>query len=133
MHESQHSDFFALYPSRLRIESTGSCSKRQKLRDLLLRRSNSDGKESFVYLTPSSSASSSNSNSASEEVKSVKLKQARRPSGEYKSAHEMFYVKNRAVKEEDRRRSYLPYRKGLVGFGFLPNGMSLLTNNFRPF
>ncbi|CAM8888239.1 unnamed protein product [Rhodiola kirilowii] len=129
-----------LSPGRCKkSKSTGSCSKRWKLRDLLLRRSNSDGKESFVFLTPSSSTSSSNSTSVTDEVKSgsAKVKTVRRASGEYKTAavvspHEKFYVQNRAVKEEDRRRSYLPYRKGLVGFGFFPNGMGV-TNNFRPF
>jgi hypothetical protein len=32
------------------------------------------------------------------------------------SAHELFYVQNRAWKEGEKRKSYLPYRQDLVGF-----------------
>uniref|UniRef100_A0A7N0VFV5 Uncharacterized protein n=1 Tax=Kalanchoe fedtschenkoi TaxID=63787 RepID=A0A7N0VFV5_KALFE len=116
-----------LSPGRSRkSKSTGPCSRRWKLLDLLMRRSSCDGKESFVFLTPSPSTSSNSSSSS--ESKTVKSKAARRTYKEYKaagavaaggaSAHEIFYMKNRAVREEERRRSYLPYRKGLVGFGF---------------
>ncbi|KAI8533697.1 hypothetical protein RHMOL_Rhmol10G0029400 [Rhododendron molle] len=109
--------------------STGSASKRWKLRDLLLlRRSNSDGKgSSFVFLTPKSTAS---------DVKETEDSKERRNSGEAgkrkakgagggekaASAHEVFYVRNRASKEVDRRKSYLPYRKDLVGFFASVNG-----------
>lgn len=109
--------------------STGSASKRWKLRDLLLlRRSNSDGKGSpFVFLTPKSTAS---------DVKETEDSKERRNSGEAgkgkakgagggekaASAHEVFYVRNRASKEVDKRKSYLPYRKDLVGFFASVNG-----------
>ncbi|XP_058188254.1 uncharacterized protein LOC131304837 [Rhododendron vialii] len=107
--------------------STGSASKRWKLRDLLLlRRSNSDGKgSSFVFLTPKSTAS---------DVKETEDSKERRNSGKGKakgaagggdkaaSAHEVFYVRTRASKEVDKRKSYLPYRKDLVGFFASVNG-----------
>ncbi|KAG5527252.1 hypothetical protein RHGRI_028224 [Rhododendron griersonianum] len=110
--------------------STGSASKRWKLRDLLLlRRSNSDGKgSSFVFLTPKSTAT---------DVKETEDSKERRNSGEAGkgkakgaggggekavSAHEVFYVRNRASKEVDKRKSYLPYRKDLVGFFASVNG-----------
>lgn len=92
--------------------STGSASKRWKLRDLL-RRSNSEGKDSFVFLTPKNNEkveASKQKRSSGEVVKVAgKLKSKA-------SAHETFYVRNRAIKEGDKRKSYLPYRPDLVGF-----------------
>ncbi|XP_047964722.1 uncharacterized protein LOC125209157 [Salvia hispanica] len=93
-------------------KSTGSASRRWKIRDLL-RRSKSDGKESFVFLTPKQ-----------REENPVKLMLRSPEQGRGKgsnsaaaaSAHEAFYVRNRAMKEEDKRKSYLPYRRDLVGF-----------------
>ncbi|KAL1553371.1 hypothetical protein AAHA92_14060 [Salvia divinorum] len=93
-------------------KSTGSASRRWKIRDLL-RRSKSDGKESFVFLAPKQ-----------REVNPVKLMLRSPEKGRGKgsnsraaaSAHEAFYVRNRAMKEEDKRKSYLPYRRDLVGF-----------------
>ncbi|KAF7129601.1 hypothetical protein RHSIM_Rhsim10G0021000 [Rhododendron simsii] len=112
--------------------STGSASKRWKLRDLLLlRRSNSDGKgSSFVFLTPKSTArdhlketEDSKERRNSGEAGKGKAKGAAAAAGEKAaSAHEVFYVQNRASKEVDKRKSYLPYRKDLVGFFASVNG-----------
>ncbi|KAH7845618.1 hypothetical protein Vadar_004103 [Vaccinium darrowii] len=110
--------------------STGSASKRWKLRDLLLhRRSNSDGKDSFVFLTPKN-------NRDTKEVESSKGKAKAKGGGGEKSsptsAHEVFYVRNRASKEVDKRKSYLPYRKDLVGFFASINGVGA-RKTFPPF
>lgn len=110
-------------------KSTGSASKRWKLRDLL-RRSKSDGKESFVFLTPKH-----------REEKSDKLAIQAPKKGNGKvshsaaappppSAHEAFYVRNRAMKEGDKRKSYLPYRRDLVGFFANVNGVRRSFSNF---
>ncbi|KAI6700691.1 hypothetical protein NL676_015015 [Syzygium grande] len=101
--------------------STGSCSKRWRFRDLL-RRSNSDGKDSFVFLTPSSRSSSMSSRSS--DAKSGgggkrRRRRARRPT-----------KPSRALKEGGKRRSYLPYRRDLVGFFANVNG---LGRTFPPF
>ncbi|KAG5027794.1 hypothetical protein HKD37_05G011910 [Glycine soja] len=100
-------------------KSTGSSlSKRWKLLDLL-RRSNSEGKESVVFLTPSSV------NSAKKGTKSETGKKSLASSGGGEkriaavpavSAHEALYVRNREMRREVKRRSYLPYRQDLVGF-----------------
>ncbi|KAI3520764.1 hypothetical protein L1887_10215 [Cichorium endivia] len=90
--------------------STGSGSKRWRIRDLL-RRSNSEGKEPMVLLTH----------------KKVEIPKQKRSSGEVAivaskskpsspSFHELFYVQQRAKSEGGKRKSYLPYRQGLVGF-----------------
>lgn len=140
-----------LSPSRCnKSSSTGSCSKRWRFRDLL-RRSNSDGKESFVFLTPSSrSGSMSRSSDAkaggeakekvsppsdqaatvAERRNKAKEKEKEKETAASASAHEVFYVRNRALKEGDKRRSYLPYRRDLVGFFANVNG---LGRTFPPF
>lgn len=111
--------------------STGSTtsSKRWKFLDLL-RRSNSEGNDSYVFLTPKKSdkIERPRSRRASEEVvgeNAGKLKSkgtavvAASP-----SAHETFYVRSRAIKEGDKKKSYLPYRQVLVGFFANVNGLS---------
>ncbi|ESQ32679.1 hypothetical protein EUTSA_v10004779mg [Eutrema salsugineum] len=86
--------------------STSSWSKRRwRIRDLL-KRSNSDGKQSLKFLNPSSI----NESSKNKETTTVKKKEK-----EKVSAHEKFYLRNKAIKEEDKRKSYLPYKQDLVG------------------
>ncbi|XP_015879201.3 uncharacterized protein LOC107415395 [Ziziphus jujuba] len=122
-------------------KSTGSSSKRWRIRDLL-RRSNSDGKDSFVFLTPLSSSkkmevADNNNNRVEKLNKETKSSGsgtgARGGKGKAKAvenAHEVFYVKNRKLKEEDKRRSFLPYRQDLVGFFANVNAMG---KGFPPF
>ncbi|KAK7381401.1 hypothetical protein VNO78_34063 [Psophocarpus tetragonolobus] len=103
--------------------STGSSSKRWKLLDLL-RRSNSEGKESVVFLTPSSGNSAKKKGAKAESGKKIP---ATNRGGEKRipavSAHEALYVRNREMRREDKRRSYLPYRQDLVGFCVNLNSM----------
>ncbi|XP_074369101.1 uncharacterized protein LOC141709067 [Apium graveolens] len=83
-------------------KSTGSISfKRFKIRDLL-RRSNSDGTNSCTSATKSS-----NGKSPSHSVKSTDKTKASLP--------ELFYTEKRSIKEGDKIKSYLPYRKDLIG------------------
>ncbi|KAI9177899.1 hypothetical protein LWI28_020432 [Acer negundo] len=98
--------------------STSSSKRWLKFRDLL-KRSNSEGKDPYVFL----SKPKTNADSNSKEKKPVKK------TGKQVSAHEAFYVKNRAIKEGDKKRSYLPYRRDLVGFFANVNG---LGRTFRP-
>lgn len=108
-------------------KSTGSVSKRFRIRDLI-RRSNSEGKSSssstsLVFLTPKKDKL------AEEKMKldSGKMRAAASPSS---SAHETFYMKNRAMKEVEKRKSYLPYRKDLVGFFANVNGLGKSAKAF---
>ncbi|MFQ6645012.1 hypothetical protein Gotur_020530 [Gossypium turneri] len=112
-------------------KSTGSSStKRWRLIKDLLKRSNSDGKVSassslFLNFDHKSTIEKKHEEKANEktataaetvkkksdgEVTATKMKRV-----EKASAHEIFYVRNKALKEGDKRRSYLPYRKDLVG------------------
>ncbi|CAA7046621.1 unnamed protein product [Microthlaspi erraticum] len=95
-------------------KSTGSSStsswstKRWRIRDLL-KRSHSDGKQSLKFLNSSSINNNSRDESSSPKT-TVKKKEK-----EKVSAHEKFYLRNKAMKEEDKRKSYLPYKQDLVG------------------
>ncbi|XAR51869.1 hypothetical protein NMG60_11006640 [Bertholletia excelsa] len=134
-------------PGRCRkSNSTGSEPKRWKFRDLL-RRSNSEGKDSFVFLTPKSKEHKSdkmerienpkerqNSGNADKVSRKVKVKGV--VGGGEKalpSAHEAFYVRNRASKEGEKRKSFLPYRQDLVGFFATVNGMGSMGKTLPPF
>ncbi|CAL1358048.1 unnamed protein product [Linum trigynum] len=130
--------------------STGSSAsttkRRWRLRDLL-RRSSSDGKVCYLMVQPNSagasSSSSNNHHSGNNEVnlgKRIEEKSAAdrnakpspaRAAKTAASAHELFYTKSRALKDGDRRRSYLPYRQELlVGFFSNVNGFSRTLTPF---
>ncbi|EOY02405.1 hypothetical protein QUC31_018187 [Theobroma cacao] len=124
--------------------STGSCSKRWRLKDLL-KRSNSDGKvssSSSSLSLPSflnfekNSTGKKHEEKLSEKTATTKKKaqgevQAKKTKRVEKlSAHEAFYVRNKASKEGDKRRSYLPYRQDLVGIFANVHG---LGRTFPPF
>ncbi|KAL8471339.1 hypothetical protein ACS0TY_028216 [Phlomoides rotata] len=103
-------------PSRCKkSRSAGSGSKQWKLRDLL-RRSNSEGKDSFVFLAPRNREEKI----AVEVSKKGKGKEAAAagagPKAAARSPHETMYVRNRMIKEGDKKKSYLPYRRDLLGF-----------------
>ncbi|CAH9083396.1 unnamed protein product [Cuscuta europaea] len=96
--------------------STGSVSKRGKLRKLL-RRINSDGNERYVFLTPKGTEKSKQPGVVPEftgktEARKIKGGAAAAPM----AAHEAFYLRSKAAKEGEKRKSYLPYRRELVGF-----------------
>ncbi|KAE9466474.1 hypothetical protein C3L33_01603, partial [Rhododendron williamsianum] len=107
-------------PSRCKkSNSTGTtASKQWKLRDLLHRRSNSEGgkEDSFVFLTPKHGEQKAEIQGTVEAQKKAGKANAKKV-----SAHEAFYVRNRAWKQGEKRKSYLPYRRDLVGFGFFAN------------
>lgn len=105
-------------------KSTGSSStstwsrRRWRIRNLLTR-SRSDGKETLEFLNTSpvdnidKSCSSSPCPKNKETVKTKKKEKEKEK--EKVSAHEKFYLRNKAMKEEDKRKSYLPYKQELVG------------------
>lgn len=127
---------------KIKSKSTGtSSSRRWSIKDLL-RRSNSesDSKDSFVFLTP---LSSSSKKTAEEEPKETKKSSGsgsasgsgpgsgggpNKPKGSkaVSMAHEAFYVRNKTVAKDgyNKRRSYLPYRQDLVGLFASVNAMS---------
>lgn len=95
-------------PGRCKKSSSTGTSKRWKFRDLLYR-SNSDGKDTFVFLTPAKKSS--------ERVMEDEGKENKERYMNGKAMDKEHYVKNRTLKEEEhKRRSFLPYRQDLIGF-----------------
>ena len=92
--------------------STGSCSKRFRIRDLLYR-SNSDGKDTFVFLTPSNQHNHGGDQKRRERIPPSAL--AKKKGG---------------GSLEGKKKSYLPYRRDLVGFFANANSIS---RTVRPF
>ena len=83
-----------------------------------IRRSSSDGKEAFVFLRSDSSESGG-------EKAAENRKGGKRTKGETASCyHERLYTRNRAEKEINKRKSFLPYRSNLMGFFGGPNAGS---------
>nr|XP_016494663.1 PREDICTED: uncharacterized protein LOC107813864 [Nicotiana tabacum] len=120
--------------------STGF-SKLWRFRDFI-RRSNSDGRDAFVFLNNPTTTSKEEEEkvleklketSVSDEVKVKKVITQKKKKVVKKSeavlAHEA-YMRSKA-RDEERRRSYLPYRPELVGFFTNVNGG--LTRNVHPF
>ncbi|XP_075473488.1 uncharacterized protein LOC142504526 [Primulina tabacum] len=101
--------------------STGF-SKIWRFRDFL-RRSNSDGRDAFVFLNENSQAPSEK---LEKKVSANKVKKGKTAS---LSAHEV-YLRNKA-KDGEKRRSYLPYRPELMGF--FTNVNSGLSKNVHPY
>lgn len=101
--------------------STGF-SKLWRFKDPKLR-SNSDGKDTFVFLNPPPAKASSG------EARKVVVKKVKGKTTS-SSAHEKLYMMNRARKESDKRKSYLPYKQDLFGFFANANG---LTRNLHPY
>lgn len=125
--------------------STGS-SKMWRFRDLLPR-SNSDGRDAVVMLKPHADAKPSDggvekarrsTDKAAERKEGAKAEEAKKGKGKGKataaapSAHERHYVKSRAVKESEKRKSYLPYKRDLLGLGFFTS-VNGLSKNLHPF
>ncbi|XP_043704041.1 uncharacterized protein LOC122654129 [Telopea speciosissima] len=145
--------------------STGFSKRTWKIRDLLYR-SNSEGMDTYVFLSPSKTLMmkrndktekaadrvendksshhhhhhqqqqqpKERSNSVPGQVKVAAAKgkvKSKGGSSEAVSAHEIHYVRYRALKVEDRRRSYLPYRQELVGL--FANGNGASSRSLHPF
>ncbi|CAN6478565.1 unnamed protein product [Victoria cruziana] len=95
-------------------------SKRWSIKDLLFR-SASEGRAK-------KSSDSKNSSFRSTEVAS------RGGSGRRSSAHELHYAANRALSEELKKRTFLPYRRGVLGcLGFGTGSFGGFAKGFTPF
>lgn len=94
--------------------STGSSSRRWRLRDLL-HRSSSDGKDAFVFLSAESPAAATTEKWKGKSGNSSDASKKKKKSARPISAHEI-YLRKRAAKEAHGPRYALPYRPGLMGF-----------------
>ncbi|XP_073131094.1 uncharacterized protein [Henckelia pumila] len=97
----------------------------------LMGRSNSDGRDTFVFLNNGGGGATSTKAeniAVGVKVKAVKVRKGGKSKTASLSAHEV-YLKSKA-KEEEKRRSYLPYRPELMGFFTNASGLS---KNVHPF
>ncbi|GER32237.1 hypothetical protein STAS_08303 [Striga asiatica] len=118
-------------PQVCRKSNSTGFSKIWRFKDFL-GRSNSDGRDAFVFLNSghSSAAPSAADQMAKGEEKKGKVKgKVKKEKRESLSAHEV-YLRSKS-KEEERRRSYLPYHPELMGFFTNVNGG--LSKNVHPF
>ncbi|XP_052311788.1 uncharacterized protein LOC127905776 [Populus trichocarpa] len=114
--------------------STGSNSKRWKFKDFI-HRSNSDGKDTFVFLMPNNKKSglhhqrlgNDDQDGNHNKQGTEKRKDAKGAGGGLFQFQEHYYMRS---KDGDKRRSYLPYRPDLVGFLSNVNGVG---RNLHPF
>ena len=121
-------------PRRRKKSNSMGSSKLFKFRDLL-HRSNSDGKDTFVFLTAKDEKADSSETATEKSSTGLKFAGKAKPKviggNEVVPVTEAHYArKGTAVKDGDRRRSYLPYRQDLVGFFANVNGVS---RNLHPF
>ncbi|WOK99249.1 hypothetical protein Cni_G07961 [Canna indica] len=114
-------------PSRCRkSNSTGSGSSlRWRLRDLVVGRSHSDGKEKFVFLA--AEAKKGKGSAAAPENRKARAKAT---SVDVVTAHRIYYGKGGQAGSGAARRSFLPYKPDLVGFFANVNG---ITRTHTPF
>jgi Protein of unknown function (DUF1645) len=104
--------------------STGSLVKWKKISDLVLGRSQSDGKEKFVFL-------STKGNAKEEKKEEEKDKGKKKGKGgkvttevDAITAHRIFYGSKSGNNAASPRKSFLPYKQDLVGLFASVNGIS---------
>ncbi|KAG6500334.1 uncharacterized protein LOC121994187 [Zingiber officinale] len=134
-------EFCAWTPNRCRKSASTGTSRRWRLRDLMVGRSHSDGKEKFVFLeaappAPSlpakeKKASTGTSAGKAEQGKGAK-KAVRVAEMDMVTAHRLFYSKGSGSEQAVKgpRRSFLPYRQELYGL-FAP--INTLQRSRPPF
>ncbi|CAN0846677.1 hypothetical protein LINGRAHAP2_LOCUS4559 [Linum grandiflorum] len=120
--------YAAAFLSAISFSKGGKPYKKWKLRDLLLFRSASEGRATSLrsseikYAVLSRRSESSSAAPTTEDARITSSFRSRRMRAAV-SAHEMHYTTNRAAAEEMRRKTFLPYKQGLLGcLGFSPGG-----------
>lgn len=120
-------------PERCKKSNSTGFSKLFRFRDLL-NRSNSDGRDAFVFLNGSATTAEKRESTSEKkiggEVGAAKPKTKKGEKGETSSLAD-HYRRNRALREGDRRRTYLPYKPEVVGF--FTNVHGGLSRNVHPF
>ncbi|CAN0846676.1 hypothetical protein LINGRAHAP2_LOCUS4559 [Linum grandiflorum] len=120
--------YAAAFLSAISFSKGGKPYKKWKLRDLLLFRSASEGRATSLrsseikYAVLSTAPTTEDARITSSFRSTESFGSSRRMRAAV-SAHEMHYTTNRAAAEEMRRKTFLPYKQGLLGcLGFSPGG-----------
>lgn len=93
-----------------------------------MQRSNSDGRDAYVFFNHSETKNSG----SSEKKAAVGEKKKVKKGDKTMSSHEVYLKKKGYNPEEERRKSYLPYRPELVGFFTNVSGGGL-SKNVHPY
>ncbi|RRT45692.1 hypothetical protein B296_00049267 [Ensete ventricosum] len=126
-------------PSRCRKSRSTGSSLRWRLRDLVLGRSHSDGKEKFVFLAAEekkskespSSGTKGQAGKSKERTTKSRGKGGKGTEVDVVTAYRIYYGKGgQATGSGAARRSFLPYKKDLVGLFANVNG---ITRSHHPF
>lgn len=117
----------ALSPGTVRKSSSTGSSRRRRIRDFVVGRSHSDGKEKFMFFAAEEKSSIEKEVSADEGKRKGKEKKATEL--DLMTAHRMFYGSsgNGSTARGGSvagRKSYLPYKPEIVGFFARVNGIS---------
>lgn len=120
--------------SKCKKSNSTGFSKIWRFRDLV-HRSNSDGKDAFVFLNhpPPAKFAVEKTEKIEKEKKKEEIKgKAKKVKGNKPtpSAAEKHFAKGRAIREGAKRKSYLPYRQNMFGFFTSVNGFS---KNIHPY
>ncbi|URD88934.1 hypothetical protein MUK42_27874 [Musa troglodytarum] len=126
-------------PSRCRKSRSTGSSLRWRLRDLVLGRSHSDGKEKFVFLAAEEKKGKETPSRGTKGEAGKSKEGATKPRGkggkatevDVVTAYRIYYGKGgQATGSGAARRSFLPYKKDLVGLFANVNG---ITRSHHPF
>ncbi|KAL2512164.1 Serine carboxypeptidase-like 40 [Abeliophyllum distichum] len=127
--QAKNSSALSSSSSNSSIFSASSWYRKWKIKDFLLFRSASESRATELkkYQVLKKSRHQDHDmikNCSFRSTDSVGSGSSRRRSGQPSiSAHELHYTVNRAVSEEMKKRTYLPYKQGLLGcLGFNPSG-----------
>ncbi|CAJ1940131.1 unnamed protein product [Sphenostylis stenocarpa] len=102
---------------------SASFSKIWRFKESLKLRSNSDDKDAFVFFNPSQSNMMKKDSGISKKERCGKCKTTLSP-------HEKLYVMNKKNTETTKRKSFLPYKKNLIG---LFTNVNKFSKNLNPF
>ncbi|KAH7570284.1 hypothetical protein ACOSP7_018333 [Xanthoceras sorbifolium] len=132
-------------PETCKKSNSTGFSKLWRFRELVLR-SNSDGKDAFVFLnnnndnnseiichskTTTTEKTTTEKTSKSEKAEKVKMTVEKKVKAQtVSSAYEKHYVKNREMRKGEKRKTNSPYRQELLGIFTNVNGLS---RNVHPF
>ncbi|XP_072965729.1 uncharacterized protein [Typha angustifolia] len=114
-------------PERCQKSASTGSSRRWRIRDLMVGRSHSDGKEKFAFLGSHSQEKEKSPNrnpTATADTKGAKKGKKGTTEMDMVTAHRLYYSKVGGGQRQGGRRSFLPYRQDLVGFFAGVNGFS---------
>ena len=114
--------------------------RKWRLRDFLLFRSASEGRATDKDPLRKYEVLSKKAAAAEDDVRNSSFRSTESSAGSVSkrrgpvSAHELHYTVNRAASEELKKRTFLPYKRGLLGcLGFNPGGMHEISRGIGSF